>query len=100
MSREETEKLPQVLARIGASHGITDLACKLRVYDDWAPEYDQVKTRRVLDFCGPDCVFYVQSENSTRASRGSWELKRDLGKNLLDVLLSDLLYYRPLRNPL
>uniref|UniRef100_A0A8C8TSD2 Methyltransferase like 27 n=1 Tax=Peromyscus maniculatus bairdii TaxID=230844 RepID=A0A8C8TSD2_PERMB len=41
MSREETEKLPQVLARIGASHGITDLACKLRVYDDWAPEYDQ-----------------------------------------------------------
>lgn len=41
MSREETERLPQVLARIGASHGITDLACKLRVYDDWAPEYDQ-----------------------------------------------------------
>ncbi|XP_029333663.1 methyltransferase-like protein 27 [Mus caroli] len=30
-----------VLARVGTSHGITDLACKLRFYDDWAPEYDQ-----------------------------------------------------------
>lgn len=41
MTREEAGKLSQVLARVGASHGITDLACKLRFYDDWAPEYDQ-----------------------------------------------------------
>lgn len=41
MTREEAGRLPQVLARVGASHGITDLACKLRFYDDWAPEYDQ-----------------------------------------------------------
>lgn len=41
MTREEAGRLPQVLARIGASHGITDLACKLRFYDDWAPEYDK-----------------------------------------------------------
>ncbi|EGW14497.1 Williams-Beuren syndrome chromosomal region 27 protein [Cricetulus griseus] len=41
MTREEAGRLPQVLARIGASHDITDLACKLRFYDSWAPEYDQ-----------------------------------------------------------
>ncbi|XP_055461850.1 methyltransferase-like protein 27 isoform X2 [Psammomys obesus] len=41
MTREEAGRLSQVLARVGASHGITDLACKLRFYDDWAPEYDQ-----------------------------------------------------------
>ncbi|KAM7331868.1 hypothetical protein ACRRTK_008576 [Alexandromys fortis] len=41
MTREEAGRLPQVLARVGASHGITDLACKLRFYDDWAPEYDK-----------------------------------------------------------
>lgn len=52
MTREEAGRLPQVLARVGASHGITDLACKLRFYDDWAPEYDQVKESTwVLDFC-------------------------------------------------
>lgn len=51
MTREEAGRLPQVLARVGASHGITDLACKLRFYDDWAPEYDQVKESTwVLDF--------------------------------------------------
>lgn len=44
--------------------------------------------------------FMCKSENSTRASRGSWELKRDLGKNLLDVLLNDLPHYRPLSDPL
>ncbi|XP_012976168.1 methyltransferase-like protein 27 isoform X1 [Mesocricetus auratus] len=32
---------PQGLARVGASHRITDQACKLRFYDSWAPEYDQ-----------------------------------------------------------
>ncbi|XP_006504585.1 methyltransferase-like protein 27 isoform X1 [Mus musculus] len=41
MTQEEAGRLPQVLARVGTSHGITDLACKLRFYDDWAPEYDQ-----------------------------------------------------------
>lgn len=41
MTLEEAGRLPQVLARVGASHGITDLTCKLRFYDDWAPEYDQ-----------------------------------------------------------
>uniref|UniRef100_A0A8I5ZPD6 Methyltransferase like 27 n=1 Tax=Rattus norvegicus TaxID=10116 RepID=A0A8I5ZPD6_RAT len=40
-AQEEAGRLPQVLARVGTSHGITDLACKLRFYDDWAPEYDQ-----------------------------------------------------------
>jgi hypothetical protein len=45
MTQEEAGRLPQVLARVGTSHGITDLACKLRFYDDWAPEYDQVKAR-------------------------------------------------------
>lgn len=45
MTLEEAGRLPQVLARVGASHGITDLTCKLRFYDDWAPEYDQVKAR-------------------------------------------------------
>ncbi|XP_051060833.1 methyltransferase-like protein 27 isoform X2 [Phodopus roborovskii] len=41
MTQEEAGRLPQVLARVGASHGITNLACKLRFYDNWAPEYDQ-----------------------------------------------------------
>lgn len=50
MTREEAGRLPQVLARVGTSHGITDLACKLRFYDDWAPEYDQVKGRRSSTF--------------------------------------------------
>lgn len=45
MAREEAGRLPQVLAQVGTSHGITDLTCKLRFYDDWAPEYDQVKAR-------------------------------------------------------
>ena len=42
MAQKEAGRLPQVLARVGASHGITDLACKLRFYDEWAPEYDLV----------------------------------------------------------
>lgn len=50
MTREEAGRLPQVLARVGTSHGITDLASKLRFYDDWAPEYDQVKARRPSTF--------------------------------------------------
>ena len=46
MTREEAGRLAQVLARVGASQGITALACKLRFYDDWAPEYDKVNARR------------------------------------------------------
>lgn len=41
MAQEGAGSLSRVLARVGASHGITDLACKLRFYDDWAPYYDQ-----------------------------------------------------------
>lgn len=74
MAREETGRLPQVLARVGASHGITDLARKLRFYDDWAPEYDQVKARGSWIVVAQ----IVQSENSTHASQGRWELKGDL----------------------
>lgn len=33
--------LSEVQARVGASHGITDLARKLQFYDRWAPDYDQ-----------------------------------------------------------
>lgn len=49
MTREEAGRLPQVLARVGASHGITDVTCKLRFYDEWASEYDQVKARGPRD---------------------------------------------------
>ncbi|XP_058536722.1 methyltransferase-like protein 27 [Ochotona princeps] len=31
----------EALARVGASHGIKDLAGKLHFYDCWAPDYDQ-----------------------------------------------------------
>ncbi|XP_045141825.1 methyltransferase-like protein 27 isoform X2 [Echinops telfairi] len=33
--------LPEVRERVGASHGITDLARKLHFYNGWAPDYDQ-----------------------------------------------------------
>ncbi|KAI5139902.1 Methyltransferase-Like Protein 27 [Manis pentadactyla] len=41
MAQEEGWSLRQVRARVGASHGITDLAHKLHFYDQWAPDYDQ-----------------------------------------------------------
>lgn len=42
MAQEEGGSLSEVRARVGASHGITDLAQKLRFYDRWASDYDQV----------------------------------------------------------
>lgn len=42
MAHEEGWSLREVRARVGASHGITDLAHKLHFYDQWAPDYDQV----------------------------------------------------------
>lgn len=41
MAREAARSLAQVLSRVGDSHGITDLADKIRFYDSWAPQYDQ-----------------------------------------------------------
>ncbi|XP_058141918.1 methyltransferase-like protein 27 [Dasypus novemcinctus] len=41
MAQEEGGSLPAVRARVGAAHGITDLALKLQFYDRWAPDYDQ-----------------------------------------------------------
>ncbi|KAG8509839.1 Methyltransferase-like protein 27 [Galemys pyrenaicus] len=41
MAQEDRCSLPKVRARVGASHGITDLAQKLHFYDRWALEYDQ-----------------------------------------------------------
>ncbi|KAM9584461.1 LOW QUALITY PROTEIN: methyltransferase-like protein 27 [Trichechus inunguis] len=41
MAQEEGGSLPEVPARVGASHRITDLARKLHFYDGWAPGYDQ-----------------------------------------------------------
>ncbi|XP_007518071.1 methyltransferase-like protein 27 isoform X2 [Erinaceus europaeus] len=41
MVEEQGGSLPEVRARVRASHGITDLARKLRFYDRWAPDYDQ-----------------------------------------------------------
>ncbi|KAM9059277.1 methyltransferase-like protein 27 isoform 1-T1 [Megaptera novaeangliae] len=41
MALEEGRSLPEVRARVAASHGITDLAHKLHFYDQWAPDYDQ-----------------------------------------------------------
>ncbi|XP_003794297.2 methyltransferase-like protein 27 isoform X2 [Otolemur garnettii] len=41
MAQEEGVSLAEVRARVGASHGITDLAPKLHFYDSWAPDYDQ-----------------------------------------------------------
>lgn len=41
MAQEEAGHLREVLARVGASHDIKDLTCKLHFYDRWAPDYDQ-----------------------------------------------------------
>nr|KAF6355488.1 methyltransferase like 27 [Myotis myotis] len=41
MAQAEGGSLSQVRAQVGASHGITDLAQKLRFYDRWASGYDQ-----------------------------------------------------------
>uniref|UniRef100_A0A8C2V074 Methyltransferase like 27 n=1 Tax=Chinchilla lanigera TaxID=34839 RepID=A0A8C2V074_CHILA len=41
MAQEEGGSLPEVLERVGALHGITDLGQKLQFYDRWAPDYDQ-----------------------------------------------------------
>uniref|UniRef100_A0A8D0ZHJ7 Methyltransferase domain-containing protein n=1 Tax=Sus scrofa TaxID=9823 RepID=A0A8D0ZHJ7_PIG len=41
MALEEGGRLSEVRARVGASHGITDLTCKLHFYDQWAQDYDQ-----------------------------------------------------------
>uniref|UniRef100_G3UMW1 Methyltransferase like 27 n=1 Tax=Loxodonta africana TaxID=9785 RepID=G3UMW1_LOXAF len=41
MAQGEDRSLPEVRARVGALHGITDLARKLHFYDCWAPDYDQ-----------------------------------------------------------
>ncbi|KAB1263551.1 Methyltransferase-like protein 27 [Camelus dromedarius] len=41
MAQEEGKSLPEVQARVRASHGITDLTHKLQFYDHWAPDYDQ-----------------------------------------------------------
>lgn len=38
---QEDRSLSEVRARVGASHGITDLAHKLHFYDRWARDYDQ-----------------------------------------------------------
>ncbi|KAM9001389.1 methyltransferase-like protein 27 [Sarcophilus harrisii] len=50
--------LSQVQARIGASHGITDLSQKIHFYDGWASDYDQDVA--VLDYRAPrlavDCL--------------------------------------------
>ncbi|XP_004688087.1 PREDICTED: Williams-Beuren syndrome chromosomal region 27 protein [Condylura cristata] len=58
MAQEDSWSLPTVRARVGASHGITDLTQKLLFYDRWALEYDQdVAT---LQYCAPrlavDCL--------------------------------------------
>lgn len=42
MALEEGGRLSELRARVGASHGITDLTCKLHFYDQWAQDYDQV----------------------------------------------------------
>uniref|UniRef100_A0A8C6RV41 Methyltransferase like 27 n=1 Tax=Nannospalax galili TaxID=1026970 RepID=A0A8C6RV41_NANGA len=60
MAQEETRRLPQVLARVGASHGITDLACKLRFYEEWAPEYDQDVA--VLEYRAPSLAVECLSQ--------------------------------------
>ncbi|XP_073931836.1 methyltransferase-like protein 27 isoform X3 [Castor canadensis] len=58
MAQEEGERLPQVLARVEAAHGITDLTQNLHFYDRWAPDYDQDVT--VLQYRAPrlavDCL--------------------------------------------
>lgn len=53
MALEEGRSLPEVRARVGASHGITDLAHKLHFYDQWAPDYDQVNRP------GPHLCFHL-----------------------------------------
>lgn len=51
MAQEGGESLSEVRARVGASHGITDLGHKLHFYDRWAPDYDQVNWPRLLPLC-------------------------------------------------
>uniref|UniRef100_A0A9L0ISG2 Methyltransferase like 27 n=1 Tax=Equus asinus TaxID=9793 RepID=A0A9L0ISG2_EQUAS len=41
MAQEEGGSLSEARARVGALHGITDLAQKLLFYDRWALDYDQ-----------------------------------------------------------
>ncbi|XP_073931837.1 methyltransferase-like protein 27 isoform X4 [Castor canadensis] len=54
MAQEEGERLPQVLARVEAAHGITDLTQNLHFYDRWAPDYDQLQARGFLRLHGVD----------------------------------------------
>ncbi|KAF5928754.1 hypothetical protein HPG69_006338 [Diceros bicornis minor] len=54
MAQEEAGSLPEVRARVGASHGITDLAHKLRFYDRWASDYDQLQARGFVQLHGVD----------------------------------------------
>lgn len=46
MAQEEGGSLSEARARVGALHGITDLAQKLLFYDRWALDYDQVNRAR------------------------------------------------------
>ncbi|KAM5262284.1 methyltransferase-like protein 27 isoform 4-T6 [Hipposideros larvatus] len=58
MAQEEDWSLHEVRGRVGASHGITDLAHKLHFYDRWAPDYDQDVA--ILQYSAPrlavDCL--------------------------------------------
>lgn len=58
MSQEKDGTLAEVQARVGASHGITDLTHKLHFYDRWAPDYDQVIPREPLP--PPPCLTQPQ----------------------------------------
>lgn len=42
MTQEEGGSLSEVRARVGASHGITQLAHKQHFYECWAPDCDKV----------------------------------------------------------
>lgn len=58
MAQKEDWSLHEVRGRVGASHGITDLAHKLHFYDRWAPDYDQDVA--ILQYSAPrlavDCL--------------------------------------------
>ncbi|XP_064231728.1 methyltransferase-like protein 27 isoform X4 [Aotus nancymaae] len=54
MAQEEAGSLPEVLARVGAAHGIPDLAQKLHFYDQWAPDYDQLQAQGFFQLHGVD----------------------------------------------
>lgn len=41
MAQEEGWSLSEVWARVGASHGITDLVLKQHFYECWAPDCDK-----------------------------------------------------------